>query len=103
MNDTTKDLATAMMTRHTMDHGALISVQTRLDQRVPKTFYKSTGDKTKLFFPDYRLGGETQKAIIAKEREAHEKLEAKQLKDSKQATEKRDEIEKLTAKQILRR
>lgn len=103
MNDTTKDLAVAMMTRHTVDHGALVSVQTRLDNRIDKTFYKSTGDKTKLFLPDFRLGGETQKGMIEKERENKKKEKAGMKAKSSGAKEKRDEIEKLTAKQILRR
>jgi hypothetical protein len=69
MNDTTKDFALAMLSRYAQEHNCLVSVQTNLSSDIQKTFFKSTGDKTKLAFPDYILGGKEQREVVQEERD----------------------------------
>jgi hypothetical protein len=70
MNDVDKDTALALLSKHAIDHNALVCIQTNLDGVITKNFQVSTGDKTKLQDPHYMLGGPEQVNIILKEREA---------------------------------
>jgi hypothetical protein len=102
MNDTSKDIAMALLTKHAINHDCLISVQTNLDGKMNKCFFKSTGDKTKLVNPDYCLGGDAQKEAIRKERKERVEKQRVQNMWSKTACENPAEIMKLSAQQILK-
>jgi hypothetical protein len=78
MNDVDKKTAWAMLSHWAVEHDALVCVQTNLNSKIERNFYVSTGDKTKLEDPDYMLGGETQKALIKRERQ--EKKERDKMK-----------------------
>jgi hypothetical protein len=81
MNDVDKDTAHALMSKHAIEHNALVCVQTNLDGVITKNFFVSTGDKTKLQDPHYMLGGPEQRKIIRKERED---AKAKKARDREQ-------------------
>jgi len=102
MNDTSKEFALALLSRYAVEHNALVTVQTQLNADIRKTFFKSTGDKTKMKYPDYCLGGPQQKEMIRKEREATKEKKIKQADAAKYAKEDPHEIEKLTGKEILK-
>lgn len=75
MNDVSKDQAFGLLEKYCVDHNCLVCVQTNLNSDIRKNFYKSTGDKTKLEFPEYLLGDKTQKEMVMKEREEHKEKE----------------------------
>eukprot|EP00727_Mastigamoeba_balamuthi_P000693 m51a1_g10620 hypothetical protein (692) ;mRNA; f:59447-62102 len=72
MNDTTKDLARAMMAKYCVEHNALVAIQTNLNADITQNFFKTTGDKTKLQDSTYALGSVEQKKIIFAERRKRE-------------------------------
>jgi len=69
MNDVDRATSEALLAKYCTEHNTLICIQTNLTGELKKNFLKSGGDKTKLEFPDYMLGGPTQKEIIKLERE----------------------------------
>eukprot|EP00727_Mastigamoeba_balamuthi_P012446 m51a1_g7824 hypothetical protein (460) ;mRNA; f:142993-144637 len=64
MNDTTKDLAHAMMAKYCVEHNALMAIQTNLNADITQNFFKTTGNKTKLQDSTYTLSLVEQKKII---------------------------------------
>lgn len=69
MNDVTRNQALQLLGTYCLEHNCLICVQTNLNSDIERNFYKSTGDKTKLQYPTYMLGDNTQKELIQRERE----------------------------------
>jgi hypothetical protein len=102
MNDTPKDVALSLLSRYAVEHNALVTVQTNLNSKLQKNFFKSTGDKTKLKDPEYILGGPQQREIVAKERVATKIRKQKQAEASKFAKEDANEVKKYTSQEILK-
>lgn len=73
MNDVDKNTAQLLLERYAVNHDALVCVQTNLDGKLQKNFFRSASDKTKLADPDYALGSNDQKAAILKGRQAKKK------------------------------
>jgi hypothetical protein len=103
MNDTAKDFALSLLTHYAQGHNALVSVQTNLNGDVSKTFFKSTGDKTVLEFPDYILGGPDQTKMVEEERFRARLAKKEKVRSAEHAVrEGAKDIGQLTAKEILK-
>lgn len=97
LNDTTKPLGIAMLSRFCVNHDCLVSVQTNLDGSIYHTFFKSTIDKTKLKDELYMLGGDTQKDMILKQRKEQKlKEEARRRQSERNIKEDRSDIMHMT-------
>jgi hypothetical protein len=102
MNDTPKDFALALLSQYAVEHDAIVTIQTNLNADVQKSFFKTTGDKTKLMNPDYMLGCKDQKDIIQKERDETKIRDRQKEAASKYAHQEPGEIQKLTVEKILK-
>lgn len=71
--DVPKPVGFELLSRYAVEHNTLVAVQTNLNSDIKRNFFKSTGDKTKLKYPDYTLGTTEQRDIILKEREIRRK------------------------------
>ena len=72
MNDVPKDVGFSIISKFCVEHHGLVCIQTNLNSDIQKNYMKTTGDKTKLTFPDYILGGLEQKKIVMEERKVKE-------------------------------
>lgn len=79
MNDVPKNVGFSIITKFCVEHSGLVCIQTNLNSDIRKNYMKTTSDKTKLFNPNYMLGGLDQRRIVAEERRIKE-LEAKRRK-----------------------
>lgn len=102
MNDIPKDLSEALLAKYAINHDALIAIQTNLNSDINKCFFKSTGDKTKLRFPNYALGGEEQRKLIFKEREAKKEKERMLKMEMSINKVKPERIDRLTYEEATR-
>lgn len=102
MNDTGKDFALSLMSKYAIEHNALVTSQVNLNGDISKMFFKSTGDKSKLQDPEYILGGPQQRQMVEREREQAKFAKKAKEDAAKTATEKPDDIQKLTTKEILK-
>lgn len=78
MNDVDRRLAFALLEKFSVEHNALVCIQTNLNGKIKRNFFKTTGDKTQLWDPKYCLGGAKQKELIMEER--FQKKQAKRIK-----------------------
>ena len=96
LNDTRKEVGFGLLSKYAVEHNALVAIQTNLNSNISRSFFKSTGDKTKLKDPEYMLGGEQQKEIIKKERAERKIKKKKMAEDSQYAKEDTSEIKKFS-------
>lgn len=103
MNDIDKETAQVLLAKYAINHDALVCVQTNLDGKISKNFFKSTGDKSKLKDPEYLLGSVPQKVMVMKEREERAAKKKKIIEDRAQRGEpKPNDAEKFTIENILK-
>eukprot|EP00727_Mastigamoeba_balamuthi_P004436 m51a1_g13991 hypothetical protein (314) ;mRNA; r:1054700-1055697 len=102
MNNTTKDLARAIMAKYCVEHNALVAIQTNLNADIMQNFFKTIGDKTKLQDSTYALGSVEQKKIIFAERRKCEKDVRRHEAEGITTCVTAEDIKKLTTSEILK-
>lgn len=101
MNDVDKDTSFALLSRYAVEHDGLVCVQTNLNANIQKNFQKTSGDKTKLWNPEYCLGSPQQQQMILNERKL-KKAKEERIKRSQNTGLNLNEAASLTAEKILR-